>query len=128
MAKMLTTWIEHQNQQNMPLFGMVIQEKVRSLYGDLTKDTNDPVPFAASHGWFECLKSCHAFHNLKSTGEAADAEKFPTVFKSVIADGGYTPRQVFLTSMKLDFIGNACPATLSSSSSSSPTTLAGGSD
>ena len=29
MAKMLTTWIEHQNKQNMPLAGMVIQEKAR---------------------------------------------------------------------------------------------------
>ena len=77
---------------------MVIQEKARSLYGDLTKDTNDSVPFAGSHGWFECFKSLHAFHNLKLTGEATAAdhaavEKFPAVFKSVIADGGYTPSQ-----------------------------------
>ena len=43
MKKMLTTWIEHHNQQNMPLSDMVIQENARSLYGDLTKYTNDPV-------------------------------------------------------------------------------------
>ena len=67
MVKMLTTRIERQSQQKMPLSGMVIQEKVRSLYGDLTKNTNDPVSFAASHGWFERFKSCHAFHNLKLT-------------------------------------------------------------
>ena len=64
MEKMLTTWTEHQNQHDMPLSGMDIQEKARSVYGDLTKDTNDPVPFAASHGWFEHFKSRHAFHNL----------------------------------------------------------------
>ena len=86
---MLTMWIEHQNQQNMPLSGMVIQEKVRSLYGDLTKDANDPVLFAASHGWFKLFKSRHAFHNLKLTGEAAAADhaaakNFAAVFKSVM--------------------------------------------
>ena len=100
MVKMLTTWMEHQNQQNMPLSGIVIQEKARSLYGDLTKDTNDSVPFAASHRWFGRFKSLHAFHNLKLTAKAAAADhaatkKFPAVFKSVIADGGYTPSQVF---------------------------------
>ena len=99
MAKMLTTWIEHQNQQNMSLFGMIVQEDTRCLYANLTKGTNDPVPFAASHGWFECFKSHHAFHNLKLTGEAAAAdhaaaEQFPAVFKSVTAGGGYTPSQV----------------------------------
>ena len=73
IEKMLTTWIEHQNQQNMPLSGMVIQEKAKSLYGDLTKGTNDPVPFAASHGWFERFKNRHASHNLKLTGEAVAA-------------------------------------------------------
>uniref|UniRef100_A0A8C4WV38 HTH CENPB-type domain-containing protein n=1 Tax=Eptatretus burgeri TaxID=7764 RepID=A0A8C4WV38_EPTBU len=56
-------WIEHQNQQNMALSGKVIQEKM-SLYCNLTKDNNDPVPFADSHGWFERFKGCHAFHNL----------------------------------------------------------------
>ena len=84
----------------MSLSGMDIQEKARSLYGDLTKDTNDSVPFAASHGCFELFKSRHTFHNLQFTGEAvaadhAAAEQFPAVFKSVIADGGYTPSQVF---------------------------------
>ena len=62
---MMTMWMGHQNEQNVPLSGMVIQEKARSLYGDLTKDTNDPVPFAAIHGWFECFKIRHVFRNLK---------------------------------------------------------------
>ena len=84
----------------MPLSGMDIQEKARSLYGDLTKYTNHLVAFAASHRWFERFKSRHAFHNLKLTREAAAAyhsatAQFPAVFKSVIADGGYTPSQVF---------------------------------
>ena len=84
----------------MPLSGKVIQEKARSLCGDPMKDTNDAVPFAASHGWFDHFKSCHAFHNLKLTGEAAAvdnaaAKNFPAVFNSVIADGGYAPSQVF---------------------------------
>jgi len=79
---------------------MVIQERVRCLFDDLTKDTNDPLPFAASHEWFERFKSRHVFHNLKLTGEAAAVyhsatEQFPAVFKSVIVDGGYTPSQVF---------------------------------
>ena len=100
MTKMLITWIEHQNQENMPLYEMDIQEKARSLYGDQTKDTNDPMPFTASDGLFMCFKSRHAFHNLKLTGEAAAEDhaaviKFPAVFKSVIADGGFTPSQVF---------------------------------
>ena len=94
---------------------MDIQEKARSLYGDRTKDANDPVPFAASHRWFEYFKSCHAFHNLKLTGEAAAAdhaatEQFPGIFKLVRMEVTHQAR--CLTSMKLDYIGNTCPATL----------------
>jgi hypothetical protein len=32
MESVLATWIEHQNQQNMPLSPAVIEEKARSLY------------------------------------------------------------------------------------------------
>jgi hypothetical protein len=38
VERMLATWIEQQNQQNMYLSGAVIQEKVRHLHEDLTKD------------------------------------------------------------------------------------------
>ena len=50
MVKVLIMWTQHQNQQKMHSSGMVIREKAKSLYGDRTKDTSDPVPFAASHG------------------------------------------------------------------------------
>ena len=122
-------WIEHQNQQNMPLSGMVIQEKAMSLYGNLVKILIIQCLLLPVMGG-SSASSHHAFHNLKLTGEAAAAaadhaaaEQFSAVFKSVIADGGCTPSQVF----NLDETGlywKCMPSRTSSPSSSSPSTLA----
>ena len=85
----------------MPLVGTAIQTKARSLYADLTKDTEDAPSFLASSGWFDRFKQHFRFHNTKLTGEAAaadhiTAEEFSrTLFKKFITDGGYTPKQVF---------------------------------
>jgi hypothetical protein len=50
---------------------------------------------------FSCnYKYCHAFHSLKLTCKTAAAyhtatEEFPALFNAMIAEGGYTLRQVF---------------------------------
>jgi hypothetical protein len=50
---MLATRIEHQNWQNMPLIGVVIQEKARRLYKDPMKDAMEHMPVATNWEWFE---------------------------------------------------------------------------
>jgi hypothetical protein len=77
---------------------MVIQEKVKSLYEDLTKHAKEQMPFGVSWGWYNCFK-CHcAFNNLKMTGEDKAAnyvKEFPPVFKATIMGESYTMKQVF---------------------------------
>jgi hypothetical protein len=79
----------------MPLSGAVIHENAMSFHEDLMKDAKEQMLFAASCGLFIHFKHFHVFHNLKVTGEAAAedhiaAKEFPTLFKALIVEGGYT--------------------------------------
>jgi hypothetical protein len=78
--------MEHKYKHAIPLFITIIQDKAKSLFDKPNAVYPNPkVPmFAASAGWFEYLKGCHGFHNLKLTGNAAGndsgvAEKFPAL-------------------------------------------------
>ena len=98
MEKMFSYWIEHHN-QHMPLAGAAIQAKAKSLYADLSKEEEDPVPFTASSGWFDRFKHCFGSHNIKLTREAAAAdhvaaEEFKETFKLIVEEGGYMPKQI----------------------------------
>uniref|UniRef100_A0A8C4Q849 Uncharacterized protein n=2 Tax=Eptatretus burgeri TaxID=7764 RepID=A0A8C4Q849_EPTBU len=100
MERMLSTWIEHQNQENVPVGMLVIQAKARSIYEDLINDEGEVKPFNASSGWFSNFRNRYNYHNIKMTGEAvaADtvaAEKFPAFLKAIIEEGGYSPKQIF---------------------------------
>ena len=56
--------------------------------------------FRASKGWFDKFKMRNSLHNIKFTGEAADADKdaanefIPSLFK-IIVDGEFSPFQIF---------------------------------
>ncbi|XP_019374382.1 PREDICTED: CENPB DNA-binding domain-containing protein 1-like [Gavialis gangeticus] len=100
MEHMLTTWIEHQNQEHVPLSTQVVQTKPRSIYEVLNHDDPEAKPFNASARWFDRYKACHGFHNLKLMGEAAAADKSaadksPSILQATIEEESYDMRQVF---------------------------------
>ncbi|XP_004386991.1 tigger transposable element-derived protein 1-like [Trichechus manatus latirostris] len=103
MERLLSVWIEDQNQRNVPINVVLIQEKARSLFEDLKREQGEGAEsetFGASRGWFARFKARHSLHGIGASGEAtaADAEaasKYPILLRRVIQDGGYTPRQVF---------------------------------
>uniref|UniRef100_K7F1A6 HTH CENPB-type domain-containing protein n=1 Tax=Pelodiscus sinensis TaxID=13735 RepID=K7F1A6_PELSI len=105
MERLLTIWIEDQNQRNLPISLSLVQEKARSLFNDLKAthtasegDFNEE--FVASKGWFNRFKKRANLHNIKVQGEAASADvsaasSFPKILEDIIDDGGYLPEQIF---------------------------------
>uniref|UniRef100_K7F9R4 HTH CENPB-type domain-containing protein n=1 Tax=Pelodiscus sinensis TaxID=13735 RepID=K7F9R4_PELSI len=96
MERLLTIWIEDQNQRNIPIRLSLVREKARSLFNDL-KATR-----TASEGksWFNRFKKRTNLHNIKVQGEAASADvsaasSFPKILEDIIDDGGYLPEQIF---------------------------------
>jgi hypothetical protein len=101
MEKLLTMWMEDQIQRRVPLSLTTIQEKARSLKGDIKGKRQDASQtFAAGNGWFNRFKNRTGFHNVKVSGEAASgdakaAQMFPGVLKETVNEGGCTAQQVF---------------------------------
>jgi hypothetical protein len=102
LEKTLAQWIEHQNQQVIPISTIIIQAKAKTLFENLNAVEPDPKvqSFVASAGWFERFKRRHGFHNLKLTSEAAAAdlfatENFPAQLQAAIEEHGYLTQQVF---------------------------------
>lgn len=107
MEKLLTYWIEDQNNRDMPLSQAVIMEKARGLFEELEKQNSDESStsssvetFAASRGWFEKFKVRANIHNIKICGEAASADvgavkDFTKSLKSLIAEKKYPPELIF---------------------------------
>jgi len=99
MEKMLSMWIEDQNQRHLPISMLVVQGKARSIYEDLSKDDNAK-PFNASSGWFWNFTKRYNFHTIRLSGEAAPAdpvaaEEFVKELQHIIEKGGYLPKQIF---------------------------------
>ena len=99
MEKMLSMWIEDQNQRHLPISMLVVQAKARSIYEDLSKDDNAK-PFNASSGWFWNFTKRYNFHTIRVSGEAspadpAAAEEFVKELQHIIEKGGYLPKQIF---------------------------------
>jgi DDE superfamily endonuclease./Tc5 transposase DNA-binding domain./CENP-B N-terminal DNA-binding domain. len=100
MEKMLSIWIEDQNQRHLPISMLVVQAKARSIYEDLSKDDDNAKPFNASSGWFWNFTKRYNFHTIKVSGEAAPAdtvaaEEFVKELQHIIEKGGYLPKQIF---------------------------------
>uniref|UniRef100_K7F5Z8 HTH CENPB-type domain-containing protein n=1 Tax=Pelodiscus sinensis TaxID=13735 RepID=K7F5Z8_PELSI len=96
MERLLTIWIEDQNQRNLPISLSLVQEKARSLFNDL-KATHTA---SEGKGWFNRFKKRANLHNIKVQGEAASADvsaasSFPKILEDIIDDGGYLPEQIF---------------------------------
>jgi len=99
MEKMLSMWIDDQNQRHLPISMLVVQAKARSIYEDLSKDDNAK-PFNASSGWFWNFTKRYSFHTIRVSGEAAPAdpvaaEEFVKELQHIIEKGGYLPKQIF---------------------------------
>ncbi|CAK9821640.1 Tigger transposable element-derived protein 1, partial [Anthophora retusa] len=102
MERSLSSWIDDQHQNNVPLSFSIIQAKALSLHEDwktrLNEDSN--TVFQASNGWFDKFKMRYSLHNIKFTGESADADKdaakeFISSLSKIIEDGEYSPSQIF---------------------------------
>uniref|UniRef100_A0A2A4JVK0 HTH CENPB-type domain-containing protein n=1 Tax=Heliothis virescens TaxID=7102 RepID=A0A2A4JVK0_HELVI len=106
MEVALSLWIEDRNQKRVPLSGPMIREKAKRLYAHFKEpgassggECTDR-GFQASEGWFNKFKMRQSLHNIKIVGEAAyadtaAAERYPEEFANLVADGGYTPEQIF---------------------------------
>lgn len=105
MESILCMWIEDQNQRRMPLSQMLIQNKALSIFNDLKNNsasTSGEIfeEFEASRGWFSRFKTRANLHNVALKGEAASADisaanNFKEELKSIIEEGGYSPKQIF---------------------------------
>lgn len=103
--KLLSFWIEDQNQKRMPLNTGVIRTKALAIFDRLQKEAPGSsnlteIKFQASKGWFENFKHRQNMHSIKFTGEAASADTlaaslYPKSLKEIIDAGGYLPSQVF---------------------------------
>lgn len=109
MERALIIWIEDNAQKRIPIDGNSIKQQALRFYQMIKDEQNSehlhsiPVKsysFNASTGWFTGFLERHALHNIKIKGEIASgdqkaAQEFPAELKKIIADGGYSPDQVF---------------------------------
>ncbi|XP_017762403.1 PREDICTED: tigger transposable element-derived protein 1-like [Eufriesea mexicana] len=102
MERSLSSWIDDQHQNNVPLSFSIIQAKAVSLHENwktrLNEDSN--TVFQASNGWFDKFKMRYSLHNIKFTGESADADKdaakeFIFSLSKITEDGEHSPSQIF---------------------------------
>uniref|UniRef100_A0A7N4P5J7 HTH CENPB-type domain-containing protein n=1 Tax=Sarcophilus harrisii TaxID=9305 RepID=A0A7N4P5J7_SARHA len=103
MERLLSVWIEDQNQRGVPVNVSTIQDKAKSLFQDLKREQGQSAEaetFGASRGWFTRFKARHSLPNLGTSSETVStdpeaAAKYPEALRKVIQEGGYTPQQVF---------------------------------
>ncbi|GJQ73927.1 hypothetical protein Trydic_g18861 [Trypoxylus dichotomus] len=107
MEKRLAEWIKFETERNNPVSLGSIQEKARELYEDIRIELNDveAKSFVASHGWLDRFKKRIKLSQMNSNEVIKPAavsvanmdvvNKFPSFFKTIIDEGGYSPKQVF---------------------------------
>lgn len=102
MEKLLSIWIDHQAQRNVPVSTAIIREKAISLHNDLQQrnSSEENETFVASKGWFDRFKKRYCLHNIKTTGEAASADfeaanSYPEEFNQIVTSGEYTAQQIY---------------------------------
>ena len=60
--KMFSTWIEVQNQSNVPVSMLLVQAKAHDE--DLPKSDDNVKPFSSSTSWFSRLTKRYKFHDI----------------------------------------------------------------
>ena len=101
--KVLSFWIEDQNQKRMPLSAAVIRTKALLVFNRLQNEepgssNSEEIKFQASKGWFEKFKHRQNLHNIKFTGEAI----------SLMVVDIYQAK--FSMQMRLAYLGKGCLA------------------
>ena len=71
MEKMLSTWIEDQNQCHVPVSMLLVQTKA---YENLSMGDDNVKSRSANTGWFSRFTKRYNFNSIKITGEAASAD------------------------------------------------------
>jgi len=70
-GKMLSAWMEDQNQHHMLVSMLVIQSMAHSVYVGFFKGDDNFKPFSASIGWFSWFTKRYNFHNIEVPRKAA---------------------------------------------------------
>ncbi|GFT63331.1 jerky protein homolog-like [Trichonephila clavipes] len=89
-------WFTQKDKEEPPLNGPIIQEKAIQL----NKLMNGDASFSASIGWLDRWNKRHGVRQLTITGEKLSsdfdaAKKYVTTFSNLIAEGNYSPQQIF---------------------------------
>ncbi|GFX38324.1 jerky protein homolog-like [Trichonephila clavipes] len=92
----LHIWFTQERQRGTPLSGPIIQEKAIQL----NKLMNGDASFSASIGWLDRWKKRHGVRQLTNTGEKLSsdfdaAKEYVTTFANLIAEGNYSPQQIY---------------------------------
>lgn len=100
MERLLSLWIEEQRRRHLPVSTLLIQDQARRLFAQLQHEQGSGAQaetFGASNGWFARFKARH--HVLlteePAVADAQAAARYPSVLRSVLDEGGYSPHQVF---------------------------------
>lgn len=102
MEQCLSIWIRDETAKSMLLNMATISRKAIKLFEKLQEEgwqVKEGTQFTASKGRFDSFKNRAGLHNVKTTGEAASADKeaaesFLATLKKRIEDGRYSPHQV----------------------------------
>ncbi|GFX53150.1 jerky protein homolog-like [Trichonephila clavipes] len=92
----LHIWFTQERQRGIPLSRPIIQEKAIQL----NKLMNGDAYFSASIGWLDRWKKRHGVRQLTITGEKLSsdfdaAKEYVTTFANLIAEGNYSPQQIY---------------------------------
>ncbi|GFW57037.1 jerky protein homolog-like [Trichonephila clavipes] len=92
----LHIWFTQERQRGTPLSGPIIQEKAIQL----NKLMNSDASFSASIGWLDRWKKRLGVRQLTITGEKLSsdfdaAKEYVTTFANLIAEGNYSPQQIY---------------------------------
>jgi len=114
--KALNIWIENQTKKKVSLSLIIILQKAKQIHQHLKSSSQGDGKnslFLARKGWLEKFKNHCNLHNVKLDGKSGSAdhlgaENFPLGLKNVIAQGRYTPEEVYSMQTKLVFFGKEC--------------------
>ncbi|CAF4869938.1 unnamed protein product [Pieris macdunnoughi] len=105
MEKLLYTWIQDQNQRQVPLSLAIIQNKALSIINTLQNkrgenNSEETKCFSASRGWYIRFKTRYSLHKIRVQEEAASADhvaaqSFSGILKEIIESGYYSHKQIF---------------------------------
>lgn len=94
----MALWVNDCYRKRIPIDSNLIREKARRVF-EAIEGPND-LEFVASKGWFERFKLRNNLKNVLVQGESSSADhlaatEYPPQLAKLIAEGGYSPEQLF---------------------------------